>query len=651
MGAAGSFDHWPTGWGFDHWWGFLTGAAGQYDPIITQDNSVVGRARGCRGRPALLLPRRHHRQDHRVAARACARTTARSPGSSTTPPAPRTPRTTSPRSGPTSTRASSTTAGTPTGEKTLERQKSLGIVPRGHRAHPAAGGLPGVGRAVRRGEAALRPADGGLRRLLGERRLERRTAARRDRADGRARRHPRDLHLGRQRGLHGGHAHRVVQRDHVLQRPRARRRASSSLSSRSTAASRSWAASTRPRTSRRRGRMPTTPRSSGASRWPATSAAPATRWSSPGRAGSRRTTRCAASSRTASTSCRRSSTSSACPAPTVVDGIEQEPMDGVSFAHTFDDAAGEERHTVQYFEMYGSRAIYKDGWWACTKLDKLPWDFSPPTLARFGPGSGLEPRRRRLGAVLPARRLLPGPQPRRREPREGRRAASSSSGRRPSATTCCRCSAGSRPSSGSCRRCPRRPATPTTATSRTSRRTMIPRIYGRSYAIEADVHVPEDGAEGVLVAFADFIGGFALWVDKAGYLHHTYQFLGVDTYKQSSTQPHPDRRRQPRRCCSRPTSRSPAPAGDVTLLANGDGDRRRADPAHGVAALHHLRRDGHRPRQRRGRRPRLRGPRPVRVHRAPSTTWCSTSSRTTLEDQAELHRTNAQAGLAHGAAG
>ena len=68
MGAAGSFDHWPTGWGFDHWWGFLTGAAGQYDPIITQDNSTARRARG-RGRQALLLPRRHHRQDRRVAAR------------------------------------------------------------------------------------------------------------------------------------------------------------------------------------------------------------------------------------------------------------------------------------------------------------------------------------------------------------------------------------------------------------------------------------------------------------------------------------------------------------------------------------------------------------------------------------------------------
>ncbi len=42
QGAAGPFDHWPKSWGFDHWWGFLSGAAGQYDPIITQDDAVIG---------------------------------------------------------------------------------------------------------------------------------------------------------------------------------------------------------------------------------------------------------------------------------------------------------------------------------------------------------------------------------------------------------------------------------------------------------------------------------------------------------------------------------------------------------------------------------------------------------------------------------
>jgi arylsulfatase A-like enzyme len=50
QGAAGPFDNWPLGWGFDHFWGFPTGAAGQYDPIISQDNCVTGIPRGQDGK-------------------------------------------------------------------------------------------------------------------------------------------------------------------------------------------------------------------------------------------------------------------------------------------------------------------------------------------------------------------------------------------------------------------------------------------------------------------------------------------------------------------------------------------------------------------------------------------------------------------------
>ena len=70
-------------------------------------------------------------------------------------------------------------------------------------------------------------------------------------------------------------------------------------------------------------------------------------------------------------------------------------------------------------------------------------------------------------------------------------------------------------------------------------RGMIPRVYGRSYAIEADLEVPDAGAEGVIVANADFIGGFALWVDEQHRLNHTYSFLGVESYRQTSTEPIP----------------------------------------------------------------------------------------------------------------
>ena len=70
-------------------------------------------------------------------------------------------------------------------------------------------------------------------------------------------------------------------------------------------------------------------------------------------------------------------------------------------------------------------------------------------------------------------------------------------------------------------------------------RGMIPMIYGRSYSIEADLTVPDGGVEGVLVANADFIGGFALWVHDKDLLTHTYSFLGVETYKATASTPLP----------------------------------------------------------------------------------------------------------------
>ena len=51
QGAAGPFDHWPKSWGFDHWWGFLSGAAGQYDPVLTMDDWTVGVPEGKDGKP------------------------------------------------------------------------------------------------------------------------------------------------------------------------------------------------------------------------------------------------------------------------------------------------------------------------------------------------------------------------------------------------------------------------------------------------------------------------------------------------------------------------------------------------------------------------------------------------------------------------
>jgi arylsulfatase A-like enzyme len=60
------------------------------------------------------------------------------------------------------------------------------------------------------------------------------------------------------------------------------------------------------------------------------------------------------------------------PEPTMVNGIDQEPMQGVSMASTFCDAKAEERHDTQYFEIFGNRGIYYKGWSAVTK-HRTPW--------------------------------------------------------------------------------------------------------------------------------------------------------------------------------------------------------------------------------------------------------------------------------------
>jgi arylsulfatase len=72
-------------------------------------------------------------------------------------------------------------------------------------------------------------------------------------------------------------------------------------------------------------------------------------------------------------------------APQTINGIEQKPIEGTSMAYTWDkaNANAPTRHTTQYFEMLGNRAIYHDGWVAATTPVTLPWELStkkPPDV-------------------------------------------------------------------------------------------------------------------------------------------------------------------------------------------------------------------------------------------------------------------------------
>ncbi len=73
-------------------------------------------------------------------------------------------------------------------------------------------------------------------------------------------------------------------------------------------------------------------------------------------------------------------------APREVGGVTQDPIDGVSFAYSFDDPKAEGRLRTQYFEIMGSRSIYHDGWMACAIGPRLPWVTGmPPGIREWTP--------------------------------------------------------------------------------------------------------------------------------------------------------------------------------------------------------------------------------------------------------------------------
>jgi arylsulfatase len=256
------------------------------------------------------------------------------------------------------------------------------------------------------------------------------------------------------------------------------------------------------------------------------------------------------------------------PEPKTVDGIDQEPMDGTSFVHTWEAAAAEERHTVQYFEVLGSRAIYKDGWWACAKLDRLPWDLSPETLSRWAPGSGWDPNQDKwelyyLPDDFSQAHDLATERPDKLEELKALFWEEAERNRVLPLLGSVVVFFGMLP--------PLPTATRHTYAGdvQNVQKGLVPRVIGRSYAIEAELDVPESGAEGVLVADADFIGGWALWVDEKGYLRHTYSLLGVEVYKQTSSRPIP-RGEVTVKMLFEIDEAKPGSGGDVTLWANGE---------------------------------------------------------------------------------
>jgi len=252
------------------------------------------------------------------------------------------------------------------------------------------------------------------------------------------------------------------------------------------------------------------------------------------------------------------------PQPTHIDGVEQQPMHGTSFLYSLDDASAAERHTQQYFEVLGNRGMYKDGWWLSWMMPRIPWKLDPETLKRFAPGVW-DPESDPVELYyLPndftqARNVADQHPEKVKELQELFWQEAEKYHVLPllgGLTTFF----GITPPLPSQSRFTFYGDVQNVASG------MIPPIYNHSYTISAELEIPQSGAEGVIVAEADHLGGFALFVQD-GTLKHTYSFVGVQEFRQESRTPLPTGSVNVRMEFAADAPK-PATGGEVTLYVN-----------------------------------------------------------------------------------
>ena len=252
------------------------------------------------------------------------------------------------------------------------------------------------------------------------------------------------------------------------------------------------------------------------------------------------------------------------PVPSSVDGIDQEPMHGVTFAGTLTDPAAPERHTQQYFETIGNRAMYKDGWWLAMRTPRIPWVITPQALKPYAPGAWDPDSDPAELYYLPddysqAHDLAAGHPDKVAELKELFWAEAERYKVLPLLATLSTFF-------GMLPPLPEETRSEFRGDVQNVLSGMIPRIYNHSYAISADLVVPEGGAEGVIVAEADHLGGFSLFV-HAGKLTHTYSMMGVFVYRQQAEEPLPAGEVNVRMEFAADAPK-PATGGEVTLFIN-----------------------------------------------------------------------------------
>lgn len=204
------------------------------------------------------------------------------------------------------------------------------------------------------------------------------------------------------------------------------------------------------------------------------------------------------------------------PMPRMVDGVAQRPLDGASFISSFDNGKAPSPRTTQYFEIAGTRGLYRDGWLASTYHNKIPW--------RPAPGQPFEQDRwelYNLNEDYSQADDLAAREPARLQTMKeqflveaARNNVLPLDDRGPARVV------GARPGIIGDR---------TTFSFRAGSTRMpediVRTTFNRSYSIVADIDVPEKGADGVVVAAGGYFAGLSLYVQN-GHPKFTYNYFG-----------------------------------------------------------------------------------------------------------------------------
>jgi arylsulfatase A-like enzyme len=227
--------------------------------------------------------------------------------------------------------------------------------------------------------------------------------------------------------------------------------------------------------------------------------------------------------------------------PTVIRGVTQRPLEGISFAYSLADAGAPTRHVTQYFEMLGHRAIDHDGWRAV-----CPWP--GPTFTEAAAQG------RRFGDPIPPQVLdeleLGGWElyHRAEDPTESHNLAAEHPAKLRELVALWWAEAGKYnvlPIDGSAqaRMVVERPQLTAARTRYVYHpggapipMVLAPKVLNRPYSISADVEIPDGGAEGVIYAQGGVTGGIALYV-KDNRLHYVHNYVGRSEYRATALTP------------------------------------------------------------------------------------------------------------------